>query len=161
MTDLANDPIGRAQFHAQGLATIGLDPAWDRAVTEYIAADVRSRAHEEFGPLALQKDDADLGTIMAGMRLGKDWRDTDEGRAIAHRFEDATAAYEASMEKDFYGPLWKAQRDLALAPAPSLPAAVWKAAAISLHEIWNDRTLETDLATVIDVDLARFAGGEA
>jgi len=161
MTGLANDPIGRAQFHAQGIATMGLDPAWDRAVTAYIAADVRSRAHEEFGPLALRKDGADLETIMAAVRLGKDWRDAKEGIAIARNFDVASAAYEAGMEKDFYGPSWRAQRDLALTPAPSLSAASWKAAAISLHEIWNDRTLEDDLASVIDADLARFTGGEA
>lgn len=160
MTCLFNDSIGHALFHAQGIATMGLDPAWDRAVSAYIAADVRSRAHEEFGPLAHRKSDADLDTIYAEMRLGKDWRNTDEGLAIARSFDDASAAYEAGMEKDFYSPLWKAQRDLALTPAPSLLAAVWKAAAISLHEIWNDRTLDTCLASAIDAELARFAGGE-
>jgi len=157
MTCLYNDPIGRAQFHAQGLATLGLDPAWDAAVTAYIAVDVRTQAYAEFGPPALQKEAADLDRSRAEFEYGKSWRDTDEGRAIACRYDEATDAFEAAMLEGFYRPLWAAQRALALTHAPSLAAAVWKAAAISLHESWNDPTLEVNLAKAIDTDLERVA----
>jgi len=156
-TCLYNDPVARAQFHAQGLATVGLDPAWDAAVTAYIAADVRTEAYAEFGPLALEKEAADLDCSHAGFEYGKNWRDTAEGRAIAGRYEEASDALEAAMLERFYRPLWAAQRTLALTPAPSLAATVWKAAAIKLHESWNDPTLERNLAEAIGADLDRVA----
>jgi len=157
MSRLYNDPVARAQFHAQGLATLGLDMAWDDAVTAYIAADVRTEAHAEFTPLALAKETADLDRIRAGSEYGEGWRNTDGGRTIARRYDEAIDALEAAMLEGFYRPLWAAQRALALTPAPSLAATAWKAAAISLHESWNDPTLEVNLAEAIDADLARVA----
>jgi len=157
MTCLYNDPVARAQFHAQGLATMGLDASWDSAVTAYIAADIRAVAHAEFGPLALEKEAADLERIRASSEYGNGWRETEEGGAIARRYGEAIDALAAAMLEGFYRPLWAAQRALALAPAPSLAAAVWKAAAISLHESWNDPTLEVNLAEAIDADLDRVA----
>ena len=158
MICLHNDPVARAQFNAQGLATMGLCPAWDRAVAAYVSADVRSKAQEEFGPLAQKRNSWTFEQSALVVRLGKDWICHPEGVEADKRRRAEEIAGEAAMMENFYQPLWEAVYSLALVPAPSLSAAVFKAAVIEIHEIWNDGAFKADCNALIDADFARHAG---
>lgn len=160
MTCLVNHPVTRALFNAQGTATMGLDPEWDRAVTNYIAADVRAKVQEEYGPLARKENDDGLEAIRLAHRLGKGWRETAEGKAAWTRHAANRKAQERDLTDTYYQPLWAAMRELACTPAPSLAAALWKAAVIDLQEVWNDGEFEGDCVALIDADLARFTGAD-
>jgi len=76
-------PLPLAQFQTMAAATMGVDAAWDRAIASYLAADIRMRAQESYGPLARQKDDDAVEAHAMAKRLGVGWRDTPEGAEVA------------------------------------------------------------------------------
>lgn len=148
-----------AQFGAQGLATMGVCPTWDRAVHNFVAADVLARAHEEFGPLTLNRIDTDLERkgMSLEARYGENWRNHPDGKPVWDQMVEAGNAYDAEFFKQFYAPFYAAQCQLARTPAPTLAAALFKAAVIEMHDVWNDPDLEESCIELIQADLARLA----
>lgn len=153
-------PLPTAQFHTIGAATMGVDAAWDRAMGNYIATDIRARAAEIYGPLARQKDDDAVEAHGMAKRLGMAWRDTDEGAEVAAQHRRNLIAYDEGLRSAFYEPHWQAIRDIVRTPAPSLAAAAWKAALIDWQDAWCDSMLEADCVAILDADLTRLTGGE-
>lgn len=156
MADRLNT-IERATFIAQGIATMGVDPKWDAAVTNYITWETRSRVQEEFGPIARRREDDNSLSRDLERKLGKGWRDHPEGRAHVERIYKAGLKDERELLKRFYEPFWEAQRHLVTTPAPSLAAAAFKMLVIQTEDVWLDGTFEGDCVEIIDADLARFA----
>jgi hypothetical protein len=153
------ETVLHAQFDALGLATMGVCPEWDRAVHNLIAADVLSRVHDEFGPLALSLADGEVERGDMKQRFGDNWRHHPEGKAIWERLQAADDDRNEAMTERFYRPLWDAQRQLARTPAPTLAAVVYKAAVVEMHDVWNDAQLGGDCIAIIEADLARIAVG--
>jgi hypothetical protein len=159
-----NDAMVRGLFLAQATATMGLDPAWDRAVADYVARDLRSRAHEEFGPFVHRRNEQIVESSDLQRKHGEAWKDTTEGKPMWERHWEISKADDNAMREQFYEPLWESHRRLVKTPAPSLAAAVLKASIIELYEVWNDCTLLGDCIAIIDDDLARLVpleGGAA
>lgn len=154
------DTVMHAQFNAQGLATMGVDPQWDRAVHNLVSADVLARAHEHFGPLELKRNEGQLQAMEAEHRLGKNWREHPEGKPFWETLCDEGTVNDQQMTELYYNALWEAQRQLALTPAPTLAAALFKAAVIEMNDVWNDSQIDADCIELIEADLARLSQRE-
>lgn len=55
-------------------------------------------------------------------------------------------------------PVWQAERDLAMTPAPSIAAAIFKATMIEIEEVTYDTRFDADAMDVLHADFARLAG---
>ncbi|WP_298165119.1 hypothetical protein [Novosphingobium sp.] len=151
----------RSALTAQALATMGADSEWDRCLRAYLAWDTKVRAQTQYGAYDKAMEAGTLGRLDLESRFGKGWM----------RHPDAQGEFESirAMEKDaddaftlnFTVPFWKAARDLVLTPAPSLAAALFKAAVIEWEEVWNDSDMTADCVEILDADLARFVGEAA
>lgn len=93
-------PLPMAQFHTMAAATMGKCPAWDRAIANYLAADIKMRAQEVYGPLARQKDDDTLEAWAMEARHGRNWRDKPEGTDVAAQHVRRLVAYEEACAPD-------------------------------------------------------------
>lgn len=153
-------PLPTAQFQTMAAATMGLDPAWDRAIANYLAADIKMRAQEIYGPLARQKDDDTLEAWAMEARHGRKWRDTAEGADVAAQHRRNLVTYDDRMRAEFYEPQWQALRDVVRTPAPSFAAVAWKAALIEWEDLSSDGLLEADCFAILEADLARLTGGD-
>lgn len=158
MTCPTLDPMARAQFHAQVLATVGVDPEWDKAALNFLSWDLRGRAHGEYGPTELARQERDREKYDIEQRLGVNWRQHPEGKPVWERMLSEGSDFDDDMTKRLYEPMWESHRQLVGAPAPSMAAVIVKAAIIEIHEVWNDGVFARDCAAIIDDDLARLIG---
>lgn len=153
----SNDIEKRGAFLAQALATMGDARDWDIAVTNWVACYVRSVAQEEFGRYAkahemLEQFERNMGSQHAGQ-----WAIVRKSNAEWQALKASHDAEQSRLVERYYGPLWQAGRELALVPAPTLSAAVFKALLIEREEIWNDSGFGADSIEIIEADFARVA----
>lgn len=143
---------------AQGLATMGASPAWDRVTATLLVWMARTRTDEKFG--ANHRSEQTFKTARAALKAeyGSEWR---TNAAARRKFDVANiiknGAFDAHTAR-FYQPLWAAQRALVETPAPSLAAALFKARIAEDGEVWNDVNFHGDCAAVVDTELAKFLG---
>jgi len=153
-------PLPLAQFQTMAAATMGICPAWDRAIALYLAADIRMRAQEVYGPIARQKDDDTLEAWAMEARHGRNWREKPECAEVAAKHRRNLVTYDDRMRAEFYEPQWQALRNVVRTPAPSFAAVTWKAAAIDWEDLWSDSLLEADCIAILEADLARLTAGD-
>ncbi|WP_428331938.1 hypothetical protein [Novosphingobium sp.] len=143
----------RSVFVTQALGTMGVDPAWDAGLTAYLTCHARMVAQEEFGKSwYLNQNMNQIGLVKFGAAYLKERHDDSELNA-------ARASYEAEQERineAYYEPLWDASRKLALIPAPTIAAAIFKVMLIDLEELGNDSAMTVDCAEVVERDFARL-----
>lgn len=167
-----NDPMARMAFLLQAEATItddfpdisGCRSAWNFAIRQFIAADLRARAQDEFGPHELARQDRDAVECLLKVKHGTKWAETAEGKLITDRHRAAMNASDQFLSEHFYEPHHIACRLVAMTPAPTLAAAIVKAAIVEIHETWHDPEMTGDTLAILDADIERFApreGGEA
>jgi hypothetical protein len=150
-------PIELAGFAAQGLATMGVDPVWDKAVRQYVVATARARAEEAFGEHAssLAKH-ADRDLSLAKWRQSGWPPHVDQDLWIIDHHTQLQDA-ENRIRAEFYEPLWTAERLIAETPAPTLSAAIWKAAVMELADVQLDHEVSVDCAQPLYADFDRLA----
>ena len=136
----------RSAVTTQALATMGVDPEWDRLLTKYLATEALLFADEQFGELNNAGDKYALEEI----------RNPEPSPRLSKAFDELDDA-QAAWSKRYCEPFWKAGRQLAKYPAPTLAAALFKVAAIGQHEIWNDSDLIGDCMQIVTEDMARLA----
>lgn len=161
MTEYFNDPAARAQFQAQAISTMGVCPKWDAAITALVTTDIVARAHQEYGPLKRGLNDSDLEKEGLDHKHGAGWHRLPEHQEAWARICAAGAAFDDALCKQFYEPMWEAQRQVVLTPAPTLAALVVKAAVMEWHEVWNDRNVEQDGAELLEAEARRLSGDAA
>lgn len=135
-----NSMTARLTFKQAGLATAGIDAAWDKALQRYLRCETLYYASEAFGPMAKDQERHTLETIAVQSEYGRDWK----GNAEAVRRHDASfaglRAAEDRQVREFAQPYWRAAEELALTPAPTLAAAMFKAAVMEQDDVSNNRT---------------------
>ena len=158
-------PIGAYGFIAAMLPAI-LAPApfadpdpWNKAMANYLRAAALQRADESFGALAKVSEECTLRDIRLEARFGPGFRSIPEARAIMDRspIPGMRDSEDAHCE-NFCNPLWEAQRQLAVTPAPSLAAALFKVHVIDEAELNNDSRFAFDCMEIVQADFARLAG---
>jgi len=150
----------RAAFTTQALATMGVDPEWDRKVADYLRLEALQFAHSTFGPLDIANDELLGVTLSLENKFGKNFR----------RIPQAAAAYDAACEafqvpekewtERYLHPYWDATDELAAAPAPTLAAALFKVQMI----YWEDLNIRTDVGDkvfgYVEADMTRLTHAE-
>lgn len=150
---------GRCAYTAAALATLGADPAWDERLTTYLRADALQQAHSSFGPLARANEEHNLECIKMEADYGLRWKSHPAANGTARSAAAAQAA-EAEWTEQYCEPYWQAARDLAMAPAPTLAAALFKVRLIEWDELDNDGPMPRDCFVIVAEDMARLAGGQ-
>ena len=153
LTDIAP----RVAFTAQALATLGASPEWDRALTAYLIADARTHARSKFGPLPDLDNERYVEELKAREKFGPQYRRHPKAAPLFDHLDKRIEEEEEITSRDYFQPLWQSQYDLALIPAPSLTAALFKVALIELAELDNGLGFAGDPHEIAMSDLARFA----
>lgn len=134
------------------------DARWNAAAASYFLRDGLALADRTFGEYAKATVAFDHAKADIEATYGRDYRASDEGsNAFEPIWETMKAAVEAQYQ-NYLAPLWQAARDLALTPAPTLPAALFKVEVIRHEELDNDIYMTRDPMEVIAEDMARLAG---
>lgn len=160
---ITNTPTAHAFIDAMRPVLLSTAPfadgcRWNKAMANYLRADALNRAEEAFGALAQATNASDLLHMELEQQFGPGFRSVPEARA---RMEEADARSPHSDDDHlevFCRPLWNAQRELALTPAPNLAAALFKVHMIEEAEVWNDCHLGADPMAIVQDDFARLAG---
>lgn len=152
---------GHCAYTAAALATLGADPVWDERLTTYLRLDALQQAHSSFGPLAQASEASDLKHIEIEAKYGPRWKTNPEARQEAEPASAAVLAAEQAWTERFCDPFWQAARELALTPAPTLAAALFKVRLIQWEDLDNDGVMTRDCFEIVAEDMARLAGGQA
>lgn len=122
-------------------------PDWNRAFTAYVAAVALNSADFAFGALSIASD---------RWTLAKAKMEREHGIRPKHGYKhgNVEAAYKAATEElqyaeesysaNFGEPLWDAAEKLALTPAPTLQAALFKIEVIKRDELYCHTTVISD-----------------
>lgn len=152
-----NSMTARLIFKQAALATVGIDAAWDKALQRYLRCETLYNASEAFGPMAKDQERHTLETIDIQAEYGRDWK----GNVEAMRRHEASFASLRAAEdrqiRDFAQPFWRAAEELALTPAPTLAAAMFKAAVMEQDDVGNNRDFPADCMEVLQGDFARLS----
>lgn len=147
-----------ATLHSAALATLGSDPTWDKALKAYLRADALQRADSEFG--ALDKASAAFRRSRWALEdmYGPNWSGVPKATAEHQPAFAAMQAAEDRWAQTFCQVLWRTSRELALTPAPTIAAAMFKATLIEIEDLSNDCDFPADPMEVLQADFARLAG---
>ncbi|WP_066561006.1 hypothetical protein [Croceicoccus bisphenolivorans] len=146
----------RVALHGAALATLGTDPAWDKALRAYLRADALQQADLEFGETAKGQERRKLECIMLADRYGPEWRKHPGAEAERRRIFEEGEESDKRWTERFCKPYWRASRELALTPAPTIAAAMFKATMIESDEVWNDCDFPADCMEILQSDFARL-----
>lgn len=148
---------GRLADHQAALATTGLDPAWDKALHAYLKADIMQHADIEFGEVQKAKRQREADQITIHTKYGKEWRANPDPEALNKASYDRMQQADDKWGKTYCRAYWRAGRELALTPAPSMAAIAYKAAVMEQNELDNDIDFPADAMEVLRADFARLA----
>lgn len=148
----------RTTTYAAALATMGVCPIWDAALSRFLAAHALAMADSGFGVVAEATREFDRERMRLeyqfGTDLAKDVRAKQARDANFDKMQEAENVYSETYCK----PLWAAETALARTPAPSLAAALYKATMIEAQDVWFDVEDPAELVGIVAADLARFTG---
>lgn len=142
---------------SQAVATLGADSVWDEAVSGFLRTFSLWQADQEFGAKAKADNDWAWHRIAFEGRCGKEWRHCEEIAAEVNDAEAASQAAEDIHHEAFVAPYWKALRDVATTPAPTIAAATFKQLLIQAEEVWNDSAMKSDCMKIVQDDFSRLA----
>jgi len=149
----------RSTLTTQALATMGVDPAWDAKVANYLACSSLSRADVEWGPNARAEEVRALRRYELKAKYGKDYAKNSDAKREAEAMQRASEADADVLSERRYRPMWRAACELAATPAPTIAAAVFKSLLIEIDECWNDSEMRGDCFDIVESDFARLVGG--
>lgn len=146
-------------FTNAALVTIGSDPVWDARLSEYLRLWALTNAECDFGALAKANNACEWEhTRLKGIH-GPGWRSKPAADAACAPTSEAALAAENAWTKNLCKPYWQAARDLAMTPAPTLSAALFKVQVIKWDELDNDCHMTREPMEIVAEDMARLKGG--
>lgn len=146
----------RAAIHSAALATLGADSTWDKALKAYLRADALQHADGEFGALDAASEKFRRFGWSLESKYGSDWSNIPKAKA-EHQpaFADMQAA-ENRWAEAYCKPFWRATRELALTPAPTIAAAMFKASMMEQEDLSNDSEFPADCMQILQADFDRL-----
>jgi hypothetical protein len=152
-----SDITMRSAFTTQALATMGVDPEWDRCLADYLRLEALQMTDMECGAYAAAKEKALVEEYLLHERNGDGCRTRPEFKHDCRQiFEKDDAAYVIWSEA-YADPYFQASRDLAQTPAPTLAAALFKVVMICREDLGNDTAMTRNAMEIVAEDLNRFA----
>lgn len=155
MANIANSAQSCA-FQTLALSTMGVDSIWDTRLTAYLAAMALQQADCEYGDYDKAHEEAARADFSASANFGPDWRRNPRALATVEQARKSAAEASDRWVERYCEPFWQAGRDLAMTPAPTIAAAMFKAELIKIDEIWNDSQTDRDCVEIIAEDMARL-----
>lgn len=147
----------RVSYNAAALATMGTCPTWDAAMTRFLSAVALADADTEYGESAAQTEIRAREDIRLAAKYGPGWRNIPAARAEADRNLPPILDAETAWTETFCEPVWQSARALALVPAPTLAATLFKAQMLDDQELWNDAQFTHNCMAIVQADFARLA----
>lgn len=147
----------RLAMQSAALATMDACPAWDAAVSRWLRWCVLAAADGEYGALSKANEESCRRRMCLEERYGKSWRDLPHLKATASAHFRTGEEADKRWTEDYCQPLWEAARALAVTPAPTVAAAVFKGMLIESDEVWNDIQFPDDPIAILHADFARVA----
>lgn len=135
--------------------------AWNRAVAKFVRCAALAEADKVFG--AYSMSDCDFEALKSDLEyeFGKNYQAIPEAKARHDEGFKLIVAAEERRIKEVLSPLWEAEKELAMTPAPTLKAVLFKIEFIRRHDLWQDLAFpEPAMAGIVD-DLARLTEGGA
>lgn len=149
----------RAALTTRAISTLGICPAWDRAVCDYLRLQALYLADQEFGPTSRANEEHTRTVYAIEQKYGHNWKAVPEAIAANAVAWKSIREAEDKQSDELLQPMWAAGRVVATTPAPTLNAALYKAELMDWDEVWNDNKLERNGFKIVAEELARFAGG--
>lgn len=147
----------RLATHQAALATAGIDPAWDCALQAYLRADALQHADLQFGARSEASETLMRRRWSLEGKYGKAWHQHPDAQADRNEIFALDQAADKQWTRAFCAPFWRASRELALTPAPTMAAALFKAAIMEADELSNDTDFPADCMEVLQADFRRLA----
>ena len=144
-------------FATLALSTLGADPVWDTRLTNYLRLQALAQGECDFGKLARANDDNARVQMHLESKYGTSWRSNPIARADADPSAATACAAEDVWTESLCEPYWQAARDLAMTPAPTLAAAMFKVQVIKWDELDNASSMTREPMGIITEDMARLA----
>ena len=136
-------------------------PEWDRRFARWLMLDGLARADIDFGACARANEAHELVKLRIEETYGRDWRsDPEATKEREATWKDVTTA-DDQRSTELLEPLWQAAIDLALVPAPNLPAALFKIELIKREELDNYTAMTRDPFEIVAEDMANLIKGAA
>lgn len=147
----------RLASHQAALATTGIDPDWDKALHAYLRADIMQHADLEFGQVAQANERRFRDKVEIEAKYGKDWKANTEAQAAEKASYERTKAADDHWANGLCSAFWRAGRELALTPAPSMAAVAFKASMIEADDLNNDIDFPANCMRILQADFIRLA----
>jgi hypothetical protein len=161
MSEATNAAV-RAAMTTRALSTLGTgSPEWDNALQEVLRLEAIYLSDLGFGSNARANEAFTHAKMAIEEKYGREWKLNPEAAAASREAWKTLNQADEKQAREILRPLWDAQRQLMLTPAPTLNAALFKAELMEWAEIWNDSQLERDGFEIVAEELERFAEGGA
>lgn len=157
--DTMHNIAARCAFTSAALATLGVDPAWDKRMAAYLRLGSLQQAHASFGPLAQANEASAVKHCELEQRFGPHWKSNTKAWTEAQPLYAAALEIETQWTEQLCEPFWQAARDLVLTPAPTLAAALFKVRLIEWEDLDNDGAMTRDCFEIVAEDIERLSGG--
>lgn len=151
----------RSVFTTQALTTMGACPEWDRKVAAYLRAEALQHADCDYGAYAEVENDVGLEEIRLADTHGAGWKNNPDLASTKQALQERGAAASERWQAEFADPHDSAARDLAVTPAPTLAAALFKQLMIEREDLGNDNRMPRDAMEIVAEDMARLAQSAA
>ena len=130
---------------------------WDNAFNRYMAADALARADDEFGANWHAQVEFQRAEIEVNGTYGKAYRNVPEAEAIMDAAWEKLDAADRIRDKKYLGRLAPAAMALALIPAPTMAAALFKIEVIKREELYLYRQMPRDPFELVEEDMNRLS----
>ncbi len=151
----------RSSYVAQALATMGVDPEWDKRLTAYLTAECLAFADLEFGVMADALEKEARARVHIQMEFGKNFAQNPEAVARYKEAQRETGVVEKARTSQYLTPYWAAAKDLMHTPAPTLAAALFKSNMIFKEDLFCEPGIGQLAMGVLASDFHRLGLKEA
>ena len=147
----------RSAVTTQALATMGSDPEWDRKLAAYLRAEALQQSDYEFGAYAVAQNEVGLDEIRIEAQHGRGWHARPEHAPVYRSQRERLEAASDEWQRCYADPHDTTARELAMTPAPTLAAALFKQLVIFREDLGNDNRMPRDAMEIVAEDMARLA----
>lgn len=151
----------RSSYVAQALATMGVDPEWDKRLTAYLTAECLAFSDLEFGVAAEGFEKFQRSKMHIESEFGKNFAQNPHAKALFSEAMREVSTVEDARIQQYLTPYWATAKDLMHTPAPTLAAALFKSNMIFKEDLFCEAGIGPLAMGVLASDFHRLGLKEA
>jgi hypothetical protein len=151
----------RSAYMTQALATMGVDPEWDKRLTAYLTTECLMFSDVEFGVMADANELWSRTKVQLQLRFGENFSQNAGAKARLDEVRRETDAVNEVWAEKYCKPHWTAANDLLHTPAPTLAAALFKSNMIFMEDLYCEPDTRSQAMVVLAGDFHRLGLKEA